>query len=426
MIKRLRMLAGFLAVVLSMGQLPAFAESTTKVNTDGYKLVAAYADVVPSGLKRDLLYKQYGLPRHYLVMMGKYGNIRTKPSTTGSILRKMNFTEKYGVLEAVNGQSISGNDLWYKVFWYSSGKKRLGYIHSAYVAKREYNFDLAYEKAQLYKAEVESHRVGRISNFRNVNGAPPKFKGTLEVDPYQVLRYQAAAAYTSPDLKSDFRYIQDGRVVQILSESGSFFEVSVPDLKTETEPAVFYILKKYVSETGSNLKNLNQIIFVDRKQQNQMVLSFEKEGWRLVSYTQATTGAKDEFRNPTDLGLFMVLNKKPKFDYLDDETKLIDGYAPYAIRFNGGAFIHGVPVAYDIEKEEKIIKPAVLDSNGKVIKPAVVETKILSKTDPGEVEYLSSIGTVPKSHKCVRNYTSHAKFLYEWIKVGQSAVVVFE
>lgn len=426
MIKRLRMLAGILTLVLLMGQVPVFAETSTKVNTDGFKLVATYADVVPEGLKRDLLYTKYGLPRHYLVMMGKYGNVRTKPSTASSILRKMNYTEKYGVLEAVKGQSISGNDLWYKVFWYSSGKKRLGYIHSAYVNKREYNFDLAYEKAQLYKAEVESNRVGRISNFRNVNGAPPKYKGNLEEDPYNVLRYQAAAAYKSPDLKADFRYIQDGRVVQILSESGSFFEVAVPDLKTESDPAVFYILKKYISETGSNLKQLNQIIFVDRKQQNEIVLSFENGGWRLVSYTQSTTGAKDDYRNPTDLGLFMVLNKKPKFDYLDDETKLIDGYAPYAIRFNGGAFIHGVPVAYVIEKEDKIIKPAVLDASGKEIKPAVVQTKIISKTDPGEVEYLSSIGTIPKSHKCVRNYTSHAKFLYDWVKVGQAAVVVFE
>lgn len=426
MIKRLRVLAGFLAIALLVGQSAVFAETSTKVNNDGFKLVATYADVVPEGLKRDLLYTKYGLPRHYLVMMGKYGNVRTKPSTAGSILRKMNYTEKYGVLEAVSGQSISGNDLWYKVFWYSSGKKKIGYIHSAYVVKREYNFDLAYEQAQRYKAQVEASRVGRISNFRNVNGAPPKYKGTLEEDPYHVLRYQASAAYIKPDLKSEFRYIQDGRVVQILSETGSFFEVSVPDLKTDEDPAVYYILKKYVSETGSNLKQLNQVIFVDRKQQNEMVLSYENEGWRLVSYTQATTGAKDDYRNPTDLGLFMVLNKKPKFDYLDDETKLIDGYAPYAIRFNGGAFIHGVPVSYVIEKEEKIIKPAVLDASGKEIKPAVIETKILSKKDPGEVEYLSSIGTVPRSHKCVRNYTSHAKFLYDWIKVGQSAVVVFE
>lgn len=405
--------------VLGPVEIGAFADAITK-SEEGYPLLESYKDVAPEGLKRDLLYKKYNLPRHYLVMMSSYGNIRSKPSTSGAFLKRMNYTEKLGVLEAVRGQVVNKKDTWYRVFWYSGGKKRTGYIHSATVVKREYNFDLAYEQAQKYKVEVEGHRIGRISNWRNQKGVAPKFEKTKEVDNYGVQRYQATAAYLEPSTSGPFRYLQDGRVVEIQEELDGLYKVYVPDLSD-----FYYVPKKFVVE-GESLKQLNQVIFVDRKQQNIMVLSYEKDQWRLVSYNQATTGATDEYRNPTDLGLFMVLNKKPRFDYLDDETKLIDGYAPYAIRFNGGAFIHGVPVAYKIEKEDKIIKPAVLDKLGKEIKPAVIETKILSKTDPGEVEYLSSIGTVPRSHKCVRNYTSHAKFLYDWVKVGQSAVVVFE
>ncbi len=390
-------------------------------STEGYPLKEAYSDVVPDGLKRDLLYTKYALPRHYLVMTGAYGNIRTTPYTKGKYLKKMYRYEKYGVLEAVKGQSINKNDTWYKVFWYQSGKKKTGYIHAAYVVKRQYNFDKAFEMAQKYKLEVEANRIGRISNFRNQNGVAPKYKGKYEEDAFGIQRYQATAAYEAYSEGSDFRYIQDGRVVKILNEVGNFYQVEVVDLgKT------YYVPKKYVVESENYLKKLSQVICVDREAQNIIVLSYENAGWRLVSYNQATTGVKDKYKTPTDLGLFMVLNKKPKFDYLDDDTKLIDGYAPYAIRFNGGAFIHGVPVAYIIEKEDKIVKPAVYDANGKVLKAAVIETKIISKKDPGQVEYLSSIGTTPRSHKCVRNYTSHAKFLYDWVKVGESAVVVFE
>jgi len=42
------------------------------------------------------------------------------------------------------------------------------------------------------------------------------------------------------------------------------------------------------------------------------------------------------------------------------------------------------------------------------------------------VEYSSTIGTTPRSHKCVRNYTSHAKYLWDWSEIGKTAVIVIE
>lgn len=415
----MKAISKLLAAVLCLLSLIPMAPVFAATSAEGYPLIESYQDVVPEGLKRNPQYTKYALPRHYLVMMGAYGNIRTKPSTSGTVLRKMNKSEKLGVLEAVMGQEIKGLETWYKVFWYSGGKKRTGYIHGALVEKRQYDFDRALEQAERYKRSVEAGQTGRIANFRNQAGVAPKYEGTLEEDSFSVQRFQATAAYELPDASSPFRYIQDGRMVNILGEENGFYQVEVPDLEQ-----VFYVPKKFVVQTGTP-KVLNQVILVDRKQQNLMTLEW-KDGWELVSYTQATTGAKDEFRYPTDLGLFMAIAKKPKFEYLDDETKLIDGYAPYAIRFNGGAFIHGVPVDYKIEKEDIVLKPEVVDKTGKVIKPAVIQTKILSKTDPGMVEYMASIGTVPRSHKCVRNYTSHAKFLYDRIKIGEAAVVVFE
>jgi hypothetical protein len=46
--------------------------------------------------------------------------------------------------------------------------------------------------------------------------------------------------------------------------------------------------------------------------------------------------------------------------------------------------------------------------------------------DPGMSESLRTLGTTPQSHMCVRNYTSYAKFAYNWYKKGQCAVIVFE
>lgn len=70
-------------------------------------------------------------------------------------------------------------------------------------------------------------------------------------------------------------------------------------------------------------------------------------------------------------------------------------------RFNGGAYVHGVPVNYLYsEKGERITPP--------------------------KIEYSKSIGTVPLSHKCVRNYTSHAKFLYDWYREDETIIIVIE
>jgi hypothetical protein len=97
---------------------------------------------------------------------------------------------------------------------------------------------------------------------------------------------------------------------------------------------------------------------------------------------------------------FKALEKKDQFLYLKDGSDEIAGYAPYALRFSGGAYIHGVPVDYEI-----------IDGQ---------------KKDPGIQEYLHTIGTFPRSHMCVRNYTSHAKFISDWMDTKTGAVIIIE
>ena len=69
------------------------------------------------------------------------------------------------------------------------------------------------------------------------------------------------------------------------------------------------------------------------------------------------------------------------------------GFAPYASRFNNGGYIHGVPTN----------APAT-----------------------GIIEYSYTLGTIPRSHMCVRNATSHAKFIFEWAPVNETIIFVLE
>ena len=108
----------------------------------------------------------------------------------------------------------------------------------------------------------------------------------------------------------------------------------------------------------------------------------------------ATTGRENPpVMRQTPLGIFVIQNKLPKMQYLKDGTSEIGGYAPYASRFSGGGYVHGVPVNL-----------------------------------PGTemIEYSQTLGTTPRSHMCVRNATSHAKFIYDWAPVEGTLVFVIE
>lgn len=240
---------------------------------------------------------------------------------------------------------------------------------------------------------MKASSYGYISNYKDENGSPPLMNGKA-LDEYGMQAYQSAPAYTNLNDMTKFRYFPDGMLVSILGEVKGYFKVKSTEYDGE-----YWIPKKYIS-FDDNLDTFAKAIVVDTTNQNEAV--FEKRGdkWTLISYTLATTGVKDKVRYETPIGKFKVMEKKERFYYLDENLKEITGYAPYGIRFSQGAYVHGIPVEFVVKNGEK--------------------------TDPGIKEYLFTIGTVPRSHKCVRNYTSHAQFLFNWADPNDTAVIVIK
>lgn len=183
-------------------------------------------------------------------------------------------------------------------------------------------------------------------------------------------------------------------LLHVLEERDGFTKVKVIGWEGE-----YWVQSKYINRKNT-LKELRKVIIIDRKFQNEAVFEFSGGKWSLISYTSATTGKNGPYSLETPLGYYMAIQKRDRFFYFKDGTQEIAGYSPYSIRFSGGGYIHGVPVNYIIKEGKQI--------------------------DPGMKEYASTIGTIPLSHMCVRNYTSHAKFLYDWVEIGNSAIIVIE
>ncbi len=367
------------------------------LNSDGYPLVESFAPNLPSEFAMNLLYTKYLTNYDYALPKSGAG-IRKGPGGAFDFVRKPGTYEKMNLVDSVRGEFIPqyNSDVWYRVYWYDKAGIQTGYVYGPLITVRHYDLGRKINEVKAVQADLsQAVTLGYVNNYKNKRGIPPKLPGGIN-DVFGNDYGQSAPGYASlKDLKN-FVYIQDGTLLVILGKSGGYYQCRLPGKQT-----TYWVPQKYISTT-TTMKQATQYVVVDRKQQNAAVFQLTATGWELVSYQVITTGARDKYRYPTPLGAFMAIEKKTKFLYLHDETQEIDGYAPHAIRFSGGAYLHGVPVAF---KKDPV--------TGQLI-------------DPGETESLSTLGTIPRSHKCVRNYTSHAKFLYDWAKIGQTAVIVIE
>lgn len=358
-------------------------------------VVQSFKTAIPQGIRVNLKYTQYPTALDYLLVVGSNINVRSVPKTDAQVISKAQLFQKINVLQQVKGEYLNkfASDVWYRVFWKENNDVRYGFLFGYSVNPRSFQLEKMAQSINALKEETSSNQMAYISNYKNYHGMAPAYQGK-DVDKYGTLRSQAAPVYNAPDINAEFRYMTDGTIVSVLGENKDFYKV-----RALSFPGEYWVPRRYVS-FDNYIKDLTKVIVVDRKNQNEGVFEYIDGVWNLISYTFATTGVNDEYRLETPLGYYQGIEKKERFLYLDDITKEISGYAPWAIRFSGGGYIHGVPITFIKEDGEYI--------------------------DPGMQEYLYTIGTTPRSHKCVRNYTSHAKFLYDWFEPGKTAVIVIE
>lgn len=233
-----------------------------------------------------------------------------------------------------------------------------------------------------------------LQNYKNRNGEAPLVRNYHRnefkriADSLGVERYQSVPLFLTNDSITPERYGRDGMLVKYLKEEGNFIHAQTIDYAGEWK-----IPKKYIKRTHDSI-SFRRAIFVDVTNQNIATLEKADSKWLIRSMNPATTGMhKPPYMQETPLGMFIIQEKKPKMVYLVDGGKETGGFAPYASRFTNGGYIHGVPVN-------------------------APQTAI--------VEFSPSLGTTPRSHMCVRNATSHARFIYDWGPKEETMVFVFD
>lgn len=261
---------------------------------------------------------------------------------------------------------------------------------------RSFNWD-AIRKclAFIENMQTDKSQWAVFQNYQNRNQEAPLVRRYVRnayrrvSDTLGVERYQSVPLYLTKDTVTPERYGRDGFLAQVLGTEGSFYRIHPVTMEGE-----WLVPQRYLKLLADTTK-FHHVIFVDRRDQNITTLERKAEGeWSVRSMNPATTGRHaPPYAQETPLGMFLIQQKKEKMLFLKDGSSALGGYAPYASRFTNGAYIHGVPVN--------------------------VPRKAM-------IEYSWSLGTIPRSHMCVRNATSHAKFIYDWAPIEATLVVVIE
>ncbi|UIR57782.1 L,D-transpeptidase [Sphingobacterium sp. SRCM116780] len=257
-----------------------------------------------------------------------------------------------------------------------------------------------WDKIKERLAFVENFQDGKsvygvLQNYQNSNGEAPtisNFKRDVYkrvTDSLGTERYQAAPLYSDGETKLPTIYGKDGWLVKLQS-SDTLEPVKVEGVSFN---GVWEVPKKYLKTIGDSVI-FDKVIVVDVTNQNICTLDRTEKGWVVRSMNPSTTGRhKPPHAQETPTGMYVIQEHKSKMFYYKDGTKTYEGYAPFASRFTAGAYIHGVPVN---------------NPKGSI------------------VEYSSTLGTIPRSHMCVRNASSHAQFVYKRSKDFQTLVIIID
>lgn len=369
------------------------ATPTATPSADPYPVLQRYNTTVPANLPINLAYTNYATPLDYFVAL-KSATLRTAPDAKATKIRAVGAGERFPLQAQV--QAADGKTAWYQVRYTDKAGEHTGYVVASAGKARSFRLEQMLSKVQELATVADQDNTVYVRNYKNSNGTPPALVDGAPVDELGYNRSQSAPAYRDKE-KTSFTYVPDGMMGRLLESAGGLSRVYFPSLGEER-----WVPDKYLSDKSKDaVAELTQAVVVDRAYQNIAVFEKQNGTWTLISMNFVSTGKDGGYHQPTPLGDFMAQERVSKFFYYKDGTKTIEGYAPWAIRFCGGGYLHGVP------------RSIHYDENGKRVLPPAAEA-------------LQSLGTTPQSHMCVRNYTSHAKFMYDWVKIGSAAVLVIE
>ena len=366
-----------------------------------------YIDILmgnqPKNIKLNLKYSKNSQENlDNFIFIKSFSSLRNAPNYKSENTGSLKYSDKPELLFELTSNIGLSEEIWYYVKNQKKDKVTEGFLNSTKGIKRGFYWTKIGDKINLINSFIENANMQKKDLYTISAYVPLSNNYYTPVDKFGNRASQSIKGYINSNLEGEYINLPDQTLFKKLSETKDYIE-----LETPFYGGSYFIKNKEKSFKKIDLKEkVNRYVSIDTQSQSEVALERNKETdqYEVITYSLVTTGKDNGYSSyDTPHGVFMVAHTRTYMMFTrnlrETETltsipkglragrnQVVFGEAPYAIRFSGGAYLHGIPGPIGANSESKWHTAA-------------------------------KIGTYKESHKCVRHYDDQIKFLFDWLSV---------
>ena len=336
--------------------------------------VAYYDNQIPDTIKTNIKYKGE-LPKYidYVFIRSRLAHLYSNPDLDAAQTQDYPYFTKLKVIERLYHRS----NYWYKV---EDDNGNTGYVLEVVTAKRMFRFERALDKIHELQNFVDGEAAkGReLVSANSYSPNPANKNPKTQKDKYGTSWEQNTVGKSG----SETIYVPDRSIMSIISTNGGRSLVDVGSIKENVE-----IPNGNIARNPKITPSFKKVVAIDIENQNTILFERNSDNeWEVISYGYTKTGIESQLGYETPKGFFVCPTVKYVMGYTDGLGRQ-EGSARYAMRFSGGGYMHGTPVAASEESKREFVMKQ--------------QEKLL--------------GIFTGTRKCVRTAETHARFMFDWM-----------
>ena len=334
------------------------------------------------------------------LFIGHSNVLRESPNNSSAIVASLKYKDKPRLLLEFISLKNNSRQKWYMAEFGEESKVR-GYIQeNKKVIKRGFYWDKMVSKMEKINNFISDTLKKNQDIYIITEYRPLANDYYSKKDKFGNRSNQSIKGYEKSNKEGEYINIPDRMLFRVLGEENGMIKIETP-----MYGGPYYIDKKdNVMQKANITSKVNKFVAIDPESQAEVI--FERVGnsnkFNVVTYSFVTTGVDNGYSSyETPHGAFLVAFTRPYMLFTgharEGDTRksagkaglVIAGQADYAVRFSGGAYMHGIPASFGASRGTKAYTA-------------------------------SKIGTYKESHKCVRHYDDQIKYIVDWINADST------
>ena len=373
-----------------------YSEYSKGIEKGEVRVVNLFGDNTNENVSLNLKYDKNSLKNmENFLFIGHSDVLREAPTNSAPGIATLKYKDKPRLLLEFTSLKDNTSQKWYFAELGQEGKIK-GYIkENAKVIRRGFYWDKMVSKMEKINNFISDTLEKKEDIYILTEYKPLANDYYSKKDKFGNRSNQSVRGYVKSNKQGEYINIPDRTLLRVLGEENDMIKIETP-----MYGGPYYIDKKdNVIQKSEITSKVNKFVAIDPESQAEAI--FERiddtNKFNVVTYSFVTTGVDNGYSSyETPHGAFLVAFTRPYMLFTghakEGDTRksagkeglVIAGEASYAVRFSGGAYMHGIPASFGASRSTKAYTA-------------------------------SKIGTYKESHKCVRHYDDQIEYIVNWI-----------